>query len=106
MKRCLVRSLLLFSLLPGLTVICLLVKKESGLVVAGLLVNTAHAQEPQGKKLSLDEAVARVRGRNEGRILSAETTQVDGVPVHRIKVLKDGRVRILLVNTETGEFIK
>lgn len=55
--------------------------------------------------VSLAEAVAQVRHRLGGRILSAETVTRDGHRIHRIKVLtKDNRVRIVLVDARTGEW--
>jgi len=49
--------------------------------------------------VSLDEAVARVKKQTKGRILTAETTQRKGQPVHRIKVLlPNGSVRVMYVD--------
>ena len=51
--------------------------------------------------VSLDEAVARVKQQTKGRILTAETTQREGKPVHRIKVLlPNGSVRVMYVDAE------
>jgi len=49
--------------------------------------------------VSLDEAVARVKKQTKGRILTAETIQRNGQPVHRIKVLlPNGSVRVMYVD--------
>ena len=49
--------------------------------------------------VSLDEAVARVKKQTKGRILTAETIQRKGQPVHRIKVLlPNGSVRVMYVD--------
>lgn len=49
--------------------------------------------------LSLDQAVSQVRRDTGGRVLSAETVQRDGRPVHRIKVLTpENRVRVFYVD--------
>ena len=51
--------------------------------------------------VSLDEAVARVKQQTNGRILTAETTERKGKPVHRIKVLlPNGSVRVMYVDAE------
>ncbi len=51
--------------------------------------------------VTLDEAVSGVRRR--GRVLSADTVQEDGRPVHRIRILtNEGRVRRLRVDGRTG----
>lgn len=51
--------------------------------------------------VSLDEAVARVKKQTKGRILTAETTERKGKPVHRIKVLlPNGNVRVMFVDAE------
>ena len=53
--------------------------------------------------ISLDEAVAKARRHNEGKVLSAETIRVDGRTVHRIKILtKDGRVKRTRIDARTG----
>lgn len=49
--------------------------------------------------VSLDEAVAQVKKQTKGRILTAETIQRKGQPVHRIKVLlPNGSVRVMYVD--------
>ena len=54
--------------------------------------------------ISLDEAVAKARRHNEGKVLSAETIRVDGRKVHRIKILtQDGRVKRTQVDARTGQ---
>lgn len=48
---------------------------------------------------SLDQATAQVRRETGGRILSAETVQIRGRKVHRIKVLtRDHKVRIVHID--------
>ena len=54
--------------------------------------------------ISLDEAVAKARRNNKGKVLSAETIRVDGRKVHRIKILtKDGRVKRTRIDARTGK---
>ena len=54
-----------------------------------------------GPGVTLDEAVSGVRHR--GRVLSADTIEEDGRPVHRIRILtNEGRVRRLLLDGRTG----
>jgi len=51
--------------------------------------------------LTLDEAVKGVKNREEGKVLNAETVEIEGEAVHVIKVLtKSGRVKKIRVNTE------
>ena len=53
------------------------------------------------RKLSLDEAVRRVRKRTGGRILDARTVERKGRVFHRIKVLtRDKRVRVIRIAAE------
>lgn len=50
---------------------------------------------------SLDQAVRQIRQETGGRILAAETLNVGGVRVHRIKVLTpENRVRIIRVDAK------
>jgi uncharacterized membrane protein YkoI len=61
---------------------------------------TAHIVLAEAKTISLDEAVANVKKNKIGKVLSAETVQVDGNAVHVIKVLKDdGHVKKLNVSS-------
>lgn len=49
--------------------------------------------------ISLDQAVKRIKSRNDVRVLSAEQVRSDGKPMYRIKVLTpDGRVKTIWVN--------
>lgn len=61
----------------------------------------AQRETPQ---VSLDEAVAKVRARFEGRVIRADTRYSgDGTPVHHIKLLSpDGRVSTIRVDGRTG----
>ncbi|PHS71717.1 MAG: hypothetical protein COB22_06825 [Cycloclasticus sp.] len=44
--------------------------------------------------VTLDEAVNRVKKQKKGKVLGAETLQIDGQPTHVIKVLtNEGRVK-------------
>jgi len=64
------------------------------MLIAGLLVWPALAGA-----VTLDEAVAGVRADHGGRVLSAETRNVNGRRVHYIRILtNDGRVRQIRVN--------
>jgi uncharacterized membrane protein YkoI len=56
--------------------------------------------------ISLDEAVKQARQRNKGKVLSAETTRVDGRKIYHIKILtKDGRVKRTRIDARTGKTI-
>ncbi len=63
---------------------------------------TPRARLVQDGPLSLEEAVRLVRRRFEGRVVSAETRDVNGRRVHVIRVLDDGRVRDIRVDAATG----
>ena len=67
----------------------------------------AAARNPgSGSGESLDSAVSRARESTGGRVLSAETRQVDGRPTHFVRILtKDGKVRRLRVDARTGRFV-
>lgn len=65
----------------------------------------AAARNP-GSGESLDSAVSRARERTGGRVLSAETRQVDGRATHFVRILtEDGKVRRLRVDAATGRFV-
>ncbi|HEB95476.1 MAG TPA: ribosome biogenesis GTPase RsgA [Sedimenticola thiotaurini] len=73
----------------------------SGLLLAG---GNAPARSPGGGGYqSLDSAVSGVRQRSGGRVLSAETRQEEGRPVHYIRLLTpDGRVRRVRIDARSG----
>ena len=63
----------------------------------------AQSASPEGRGISLDEAVSRARRQSDGKILSAETVRVDGRRVHRIKILtRDGRVTRMEIDADSG----
>ena len=54
--------------------------------------------------VSLDEAIALVRDRTDGKVVRAETRRDDQRVVHEIRILTDdGRVRTYVVDAETGK---
>ena len=54
--------------------------------------------------VSLDDAIALVRGKSGGKVLRAETKQKDHRSIHEIRVLtEDGHVRTYIVDGRTGE---
>ncbi len=61
----------------------------------------------EGPPVSLDEAVSSFRRGGPGRVLSADTVDKDGRPVHRIKILTDkGRVKRYEVDGQTGNSLQ
>jgi uncharacterized membrane protein YkoI len=53
--------------------------------------------------LTLDGAVSRIREREGGRVLSADTEQDNGDKVYRIRVLtKEGKVKRLRIDARSG----
>lgn len=57
-------------------------------------------------KVSLDDAVEKVRKRYEGKVLRAETRRQDGRTIHYVKLLTpDGRVRTIRVDADTGRIL-
>lgn len=62
-----------------------------------------HETSRQGK-ISLDEAVVRVRRDTGGRVLSAQGREERGRTTYRIKVLlPNGSVRVVNVDAQSGE---
>ncbi len=53
---------------------------------------------------SLDSAVSRIRGRTGGRVLSAETRNENGRPVHHIRILTgNGKVKRIRVEGQSDQ---
>jgi hypothetical protein len=56
--------------------------------------------------ISLDEAVRKAKKKYKGKVLSAETVNIDGRKVYRIKILtKDGRVKRVHIDARTGKTV-
>ncbi len=53
-------------------------------------------------RVSLDQATNMVRRRTDGRVVGAKTSHNGDSIVHRIKVIKDGKVRTYTVDGVTG----
>lgn len=76
-----------------------------------LWASAAHTGEKPGYPggaggKGLDEAVANLRRGGPGRVLSAETLERDGQPVHRIKILtNEGRVKRYQFEGESGQAV-
>lgn len=68
------------------------------LCLIGLLGLPAVSSAQDGG-VSLDQAVKRIKGREDVRVLSAERVRTEGKLMYRIKVLtSDGRVRNIWVD--------
>jgi uncharacterized membrane protein YkoI len=62
-----------------------------------------HHDDERQSRVSLDQAVAIVRARYEGKVIRAETQGSDDHPVHQIRILSpDGRVYTVRVDGLTG----
>jgi uncharacterized membrane protein YkoI len=54
--------------------------------------------------ISLDEAVSRARQQYPGKVLSADTVNINGRKLYNIKILtKDGRVKRTQVDARSGQ---
>ena len=91
-------------------------KRILGLIVMGALLGgglvlpaSASASDvihlAQDRFISLDQAVARVRSRVDGEVISAKTRYNNGRPVHYIKVYDRGRVRTFRVDARSGRIM-
>ncbi|EGV51453.1 PepSY domain-containing protein [Candidatus Endoriftia persephonae] len=57
--------------------------------------------------ISLDEAVKQAKRQSGGRVISAETREYDGRPVHNIRILtNEGKLRRYQMDGRSGRFIK
>jgi uncharacterized membrane protein YkoI len=63
-----------------------------------------RGQQRGDNGVSLDEVVSNLRRGSQGRVLSADTVDRDGQPVHRIKILTDeGRVKRYQMDSQSGQ---
>ena len=75
--------------------------------VFGSWVNELAETDNVKPEFTLQRAVAKVRKHTKGKILTAETVQVDQRYLHRIKVLMpDGLVKVFLLDGVTGDFLQ
>jgi len=74
------------------------------LLVSFLLCLLVSTQAFARGGISLDEAVQQARGREGGRVISAETQERDGRQVYNIRLLtKDGRVKRIRIDGQSGQ---
>ena len=77
------------------------------LIVVALVAGSPANAAKKGRYLSLDNAVSQVREQTGGRVLSAETREQNGRPVHHIRVLSGrGKVLRYRVDARSGERIR
>lgn len=67
---------------------------------------TLVAFEIARKKISLQQAVAQIKGKYGGRVLKAEPANLKGRSGYRIRVMNNGRVREFMVDADSGELVK
>lgn len=54
--------------------------------------------------ITLDQAINEIKNNNKGKILDAKTRQIDGQPVHEIKVLTPkGHVKKIRIQTKQNQ---
>lgn len=62
----------------------------------------SSAQEAPKARISVDQAANMVRKRTKGTVIGANTRRTSKSIVHRIKVMKDGKVRTYTVDAVSG----
>jgi uncharacterized membrane protein YkoI len=75
------------------------------LIVGAALMPPAFSQQApsSGPRYTLDEAVALVKRKIDGRVLRAETLESDERTVYRIRILTaDGNVKTINVDADKG----
>ena len=75
------------------------------LVIGAAVSQPAFSQRPpsSSSRYSIDEAVALVKKKTDGRVLRAETLRRDERTVYRIRILTaDGDIRTINVDAEEG----
>ena len=80
-----------------------LLVRQAACVLLALMALVAGAAAASDRRTTLDEAVADIVKRDNGRVISAETERREGRETHRIRVLtRDGRVKRYRVDAESG----
>ena len=70
----------------------------------GTMVSSLASAQSAAPKLTLDQAVSRVRTDTGGKVLSAEPRHIGRRSEYRIKVLTPaGHVRVVVVPSESGK---
>ena len=69
-------------------------------ISTSILACDTHIILAAAEIVTLDQAINTVKKKNKGKVLGAETLQIDGQPVHVIKVLtQKGRVKKIRIQT-------
>ncbi|MBU0500898.1 MAG: PepSY domain-containing protein [Gammaproteobacteria bacterium] len=78
-------------------------KSSIRVLPALFLVGLAVAVPAGAGNMTLNDAVTHVRGREDGRVLRAETQRSDASEEHRVRILtNEGRVRQYRIDARTG----
>lgn len=71
-----------------------------------LLLAALAAGPAPAENMTLNDAVTQVRGREDGRVLRAETQRNDASEEHRVRILtNEGRVRQYRIDARTGRVL-
>ena len=66
---------------------------------------SSEAAEPPAPRLSPADAARLVRAQTGGQVMSVSSRRSDSGTVYRVKILNAGRMRIVLVDGQTGELL-
>lgn len=69
-----------------------------------LSVSTPLNAEPS-EGVSLKDATSKAEAEFGGEVLKAETGEEEGRPVYKIRLVNEGRVKDILIDSQTGEII-
>ena len=91
-------------LITGCLILLLAIAPVSAAPFHHFHLQVAQRDNGGNGSISLDEAVSRARQQYPGKVLSADTVNVNGRKVYNIKILtKDGRVKRTQVDARSGQ---
>ncbi len=70
-----------------------------------LIDSSVRADEPAQPKLSPAQAAALVRSKVGGQVMSVNSQRSDSGIIYGVKVLNDGRMRVINVDGQTGQLL-
>lgn len=76
----------------------------SSLLLSLLMLQPVQA-EPKAP-ISLQDATQKAETEFGGKVLKTETSEEAGRPVYKIRLVNEGRVKEILIDSQTGEVVK
>lgn len=96
------KKLMVLALGWCLSISCMAMPADKG-IAAGFNQISQRPLQLAGAGLSLKQAARKVQRQEGGQVVKAESARIQGRTMYRIRVVKNGRVKEVLVDAQSGQ---